>query len=51
LMRAFPEVVYIDGTHKTNKENRPLITRPCYNNDTCGMDPKFDHMRSVKIAV
>ena len=27
LFRAYPaEVMFIDGTHKTNKENRPLIT-------------------------
>ncbi len=26
LFRAFPEVNFIDGTHKTNNENRPLIT-------------------------
>ena len=25
LFRAYPEVLFIDGTHKTNKENRPLI--------------------------
>ena len=24
--RAYPESVFIDGTHKTNKERRPLIT-------------------------
>jgi hypothetical protein len=26
LFRAYPEVMFIDGTHKTNNENRPLIT-------------------------
>jgi hypothetical protein len=26
LFRAYPEVVFIDGTHKTNYENRPLVT-------------------------
>jgi MULE transposase domain len=26
LFRAYPEVLFIDGTHKTNYENRPLIT-------------------------
>ena len=26
LFRAYPEVMFIDGTHKTNEENRPLIT-------------------------
>lgn len=26
LFRAYSEVMFIDGTHKTNKENRPLIT-------------------------
>jgi MULE transposase domain len=25
LFRAYPEVLFIDGTHKTNSENRPLI--------------------------
>jgi hypothetical protein len=26
LFRAYPEVAFIDGTHKTNYENRPLVT-------------------------
>lgn len=26
LFRAYPEVLFIDGTHKTNYENRPLVT-------------------------
>ena len=26
LFQAFPEVMYIDGTHNTNNEKRPLIT-------------------------
>jgi len=26
LFNAFPEVLFIDGTHKTNNEDRPLIT-------------------------
>lgn len=26
LFRAYPEVLFIDGTHKTNYEGRPLIT-------------------------
>jgi MULE transposase domain len=33
LFRAYSEVMFIDGTHKTNKENRPLITmgiKDCY---------------------
>ena len=26
FFKAFPEVIFIDGTHKTNRENRPLFT-------------------------
>lgn len=34
LFRAYSEVMFIDGTHKTNKENRPLITIAI--KDCCG---------------
>ena len=34
LFCAYPEVMFIDGTHKTNKENRPLITMGI--KDCCG---------------
>ena len=26
IFRAFPEVLFVDTTHGTNNENRPLIT-------------------------
>jgi hypothetical protein len=26
LFRAYPEVIFVDGTHKTNYERRPLVT-------------------------
>ena len=38
LFRAYSEVMFMDGTHKTNKENRPLITmgiKDCYGKVLC----------------